>query len=157
MYEAVMARSRAREYSDFMASTNASVEWPRGTTVTRVKPDVQVTLYATDCGNNSTSCAFTILDSAGHVVFGPVEAPVALFTKTSRYDGVLTPHIQGIYTLKVQPNSGAIGYTTFEVNSGATSPGEGADMKKLMTYAAVGVGILAAVYLGGSYLMNRKK
>jgi len=149
--------NRPVEVGARVISTNATIEWPRGTTVTRVKPDVQVTLYATDTGSNSTSCTFTIFDSTGAVVFGPVEAPVGLFTGTSRYDGVLTPHTPGIYTLKVQPNHGAIGYATFEVNGSATSPGEGMDVKKLFTYAAIGVGVLGLLYVGVNYMQSRRK
>jgi len=146
--------SQPVEVGALAISTNATIEWPRGTTVTRVKPDVAMTLYATDCGLLSTNVTFTITDDAGHV-YGTWLADVNI-SFTARVDNVVTPHEEGMYQLEAHPNHGAVGYLPFEVNSSAVSPGEAWDAKKIFTYAAIGVGVLGLLYVGVNYMSRRK-
>lgn len=143
-----------------LVATNATIEWPRGFTVTRVEPDATVTLYATDCGTLSTFVTFTITNSAGTVV-GTYVADTdywlgVLAKHVARYDNALMPHTEGFYTLTVQPERGAIGTSQFEVNKDAQSGKPGPDYVKYITYGLLGLAAVTGVYLLVNYAQRRK-
>ncbi len=138
-----------------LVGTIATIEWPRGHTVTRVKPNELMTLYAIDVGWLTFNVDFTITNNATDNVYGTYRASSNV-NLTARYDDVQAPSVEGFYTLTAQPDHGAVGSSVFEVTAKAVDTSGKTDWKTIMIYAGVGVGVLAGVYLVVS-LIGRKK